>query len=262
MDKYSTMKAEVIKKRDELLGAEFDTISCGKCFVIDYSGANSILVMFYEPICIVKTRMDHLKTGLVRNPLYPSVRGLGYIGIGEFDSTHSSYKFWVRMFRRVFDEKQGYNKAYKDVTICEEWLDFQNFARWCGEQRLLNAVDDKGKHYQLDKDILVKGNKTYSPDTCCFVPQKVNALLINGKTLIRKYPIGVTYCKRDKVYKAILSRDGSVVNLGQSKDVRKSFQLYKKAKEAYVKEVAEAWKDRIDDKVYQAIMNYEVHIDD
>ena len=256
------MKAEVIKKRDELLGAEFDTISCGKCFVIDYSGANNILVMFYEPMCLVKTRMDHLKTGLVRNPLYPSVRNLGYIGIGEFDSTHSSYKFWVRMFRRVFDEKQGYNKAYKDVVICKGWLNFQNFARWCEEQKYLNAVDDRGKHYQLDKDILVKGNKIYSPETCCFVPQKVNALLISGKTSRGKFPIGVTYCKRDKVYKAILSRNGSVITLGQSKDVEKSFQLYKRAKEVYIKEVAEYWKGRIDEQVYQALINYEVHIDD
>ena len=256
------MKAEVIKKRDELLGAEFDTISCGKCFVIDYSGANNILVMFYEPMCLVKTRMDHLKTGLVRNPLYPSVRNLGYIGIGEFDSTHSSYKFWVRMFRRVFDEKQGYNKAYKDVVICKGWLNFQNFARWCEEQKYLNAVDDKGKHYQLDKGILVKGNRIYSPETCCFVPQKVNALLISVKASRGKFPIGVTYCKRDKVYKAILSRNGSVITLGQSKDVEKSFQLYKRAKENYIEEVAEYWKGRIDEKVYQALLNYEVEITD
>ena len=251
------MKSEVVNKRDELLGVEFDTISCGKCFVIDYGGANNILVMFYEPMCLVKTRMDHLKTGLVRNPLYPSVRNLGYIGIGEFDSTHPSYNFWIRMFRRVFDEKQNYNVSYKDVDICDEWLNFQNFARWCEEQEFLNEVDDKGKLYQLDKDILVKGNKIYSPETCCFVPQKVNVF-----PFIRKYPIGVTYCKRDKVYKAILSRDGSVVNLGQSKDVRKSFQLYKKAKEVYVKEVAEAWKGRIDEKVYQALINYKVEITD
>ena len=73
--------------------------------------------------------------------------------------------------------------SYKGVEVCEEWYNFQNFAEWCETQKFLNAKDVKGKSYQLDKDILVKGNKIYSPDTCCFVPPEINSLFINAKYL-------------------------------------------------------------------------------
>ena len=259
----ATVKEEVLKKRDEVLGLEFNTRTCGKCFIVDYKGANDILVMFHKPMYAVKTRMDHLLDGLVRNPLYPKVQGVGYMGVGKFNSKHPSYKFWVRMFRRVYDQNyQQKCPTYKDVTICKEWLNFQNFAGWCETQEFFNVKDESDKPYQLDKDILVKGNKIYSPETCCFVPQKLNTILLTGKAKRGDCPIGVTYSKRDKVYKAILSFSGKVVNLCQSKDANKAFEAYKTAKESHIKLMANLWKGRVDDKVYEALMNYEVHIDD
>ena len=246
----------------EIVGKYFETLSYGKCLVTDYNNYMDITVLFDNPYYETKTRLDHLQRGLVKNPFYPKVRGVGYIGVGKFNSKHPSYKHWVRLFRRVYDEIDNYNSAYRDVSICEEWYNFQNFAAWCEIQKFFGAEDSEGKPYQLDKDILVKGNKVYSPETCCFVPHKINTLLITRKAARGGCPIGVTYNKRDKVFKALISCEGEVVNLGQSKCVEKAFNLYKKAKEKHIKEVAELWKDRIDERVYQALLNYEVHIDD
>ena len=41
-----------------------------------------------------------------------------------------------------------------------------------------------------------------------------------------------------------------------------AFHAYKHAKEAYVKELAEKWKDQIDPRAYNALMKYEVEITD
>ena len=41
-----------------------------------------------------------------------------------------------------------------------------------------------------------------------------------------------------------------------------AFQAYKQAKEAYIKEVAEKWGGKIDDKVYQALLTYQVETTD
>lgn len=94
------------------------------------------------------------------------------------------YQRWFSMLKRCYWE--GSNIAYKDVFVCEEWLKFSNFRAW------METQDWEGKH--LDKDILGNG-KIYSPETCCFVPQRVNLLLIDAKASRGLYPKGVTLHK-------------------------------------------------------------------
>lgn len=80
------------------------------------------------------------------------------------------YKKWGSMLMRCYSEK--YHKrfpAYKNCTVCEEWLIFSNFRKWMASQ------DWGGKH--LDKDLLVEGNKVYSPETCVFISKRVNTFL-------------------------------------------------------------------------------------
>lgn len=65
-----------------------------------------------------------------------------------------------RCYNAKFREKQ---LQYTGCTVCEEWLNYSNFKVWYGQ----NGI--KGMALDLDKDILFKGNKVYSPETCCFV---------------------------------------------------------------------------------------------
>ena len=50
--------------------------------------------------------------------------------------------------------------------------------------------------------------------------------------------------------------------LGRYNTPEQAFLAYKIAKESYIKEVAEKWRDQIDPRVYNTLMNYEVNIDD
>ena len=254
------MDIRTIRKRSELLGKEFQTNNYGKCVVVDYNGAKDVTVMFYEPICSVKCQTSQLKDGTISNPLYPSVYGLGFMGVGKYSyKDKRTVKLWGRMLERAFSSifHERY-PSYKDVTVCKEWLDFQNFAAWCNTQKLFNAKDDKGKSYHLDKDILVKGCKVYSPETCRFIPQRLNKLLSTRNKLRGEYPLGVCYNKRAKLFVAAINVDAKAKHLGYFKDEQSAFQAYKTAKEAYIKEVAEDYFNLIDEDVYEALLRYVV----
>ena len=255
------MDSRIEKRRDELLGKEFETNSCGKCFIIDYKGSRDVLVMFYDPIFIKTCNLSNLVAGRVQNPMFPSFYGRGFIGSGRYDYIHDkeAYYLWTRLLARAYNSNY-HDKfpTYKDVEVSEGWWNFQNFAEWCYSQKFFTAKDDRGKSYQLDKDILVKGNKIYSSETCCFVPSEVNNLLLSSRANRGKCPIGVSRVRNIDKFGAYVSGRYS----GNFNTPEEAFAKYKESKEARVKTVAEKWEGKIDDKVYQALLQWKIEITD
>lgn len=250
------------KYREMLIGEKFETNNCGTCEVIEYKSSRHVVVKFYEPEYVTTCFLSQLRKGTVRNPFIPSFYNKGYLGEGEYGFKDKRiYDLWANLLKRCYCEKVRHKfPTYAEVEVCKEWLDFQNFAKWCYEQYSFQLKDEKGRWYHLDKDILVKGNKTYSPETCCFVPQEVNALLTLNGVNRGDYPIGVSY-KNTGRFQASLSSNKKNY-LGVFDTPEEAFSVYKKAKEDYIKEVANKWKDKIDIEVYQALLNHEVGIDD
>lgn len=255
------MGGKVDKIRDELLGKEYETKKCGKCFIIDYQSYNNVAVAFYEPFCVVMCTLGALQKGHVSNPMFPTVLGKGYIGVGSYNSKNCgrAYKLWKGVLYRCIRSDQP---AYTDVTICDEWLNFQNFAEWCFNQKFFNAKDDKGVSYQLDKDLLIRGNKIYSPDTCRFVPQVINALVITNSSRRGEHPIGTSYVKKVSKFACEHRYSEGSKFLGHFDTSEKAFEAYKKAKESYIKEVCYYWKDRVDSDIYESLMGWVVNMDD
>ena len=202
--------------------------------------------------------IDVLK-GEVKNPYYPSVYNIGYLGVGEYSnkSDPKIYEKWKRMIHRCYDEKSLISTpCYKDITVCDEWHNFQNFAKWYEEN--YNPKTMEG--WQLYKDILQDDNKVYSPETCCFVPQEINKLFIKSTKDRGNLLTGVS--KLASKFIAQMSINGKRAYLGIFNTVDEAFQAYKTAKEQYIKEVAEKWKGKIDKRVYKALINYKVEITD
>ncbi len=164
---------------------------------------------------------------------------------------------WKLVLWRCYDKNfHAKQKSYSDKTVCEEWHNFQNFAEWYEE----NWKPWMDKTWQLDKDILIKGNKIYSPKTCCFVPHEINSLLyVDYRN--KKLPIGVTLSPSGN-FCANLSKDNKQFRIGTYKTVREASEAYKTAKESYIKEKANKWKDKIKPQVYNALINYKVEITD
>jgi len=116
--------------------------------------------------------------------------------------------------------------------------------------------------WALDKDILQKGNKLYSKDTCYFVPAEVNQLLVKSDKARGEYPVGVNFDKRDIKFRAQLRINGKTKHLGYFNTPEEAFFAYKPAKEAHIKVVAHKWKHLLDERVFQALLTYDVAIDD
>lgn len=107
----------------------------------------------------------------------------------------------------------------------------------------------------MDKDIIIRGNKVYSPETCCFVPKEINIIFQNKSKRIYDLPIGV-YKTRYNKYRASLHINGKRVIIGNFNSPEEAFEEYKKEKEKYIKELANKWKDKIDIKAYNSLINY------
>jgi len=168
------------------------------------------------------------------------------------------YKLWASMLQRCFDEKfkQKY-PTYEGVTCSKEWLSMTNFIEDVSQMKGFGLSG-----WALDKDILQKGNKLYSKDTCCFVPQEVNMLLVKCDNSRGEYPVGVCFDKYAGKFKAGLRINGKAKHLGLFTTPEEAFQVYKLAKEAQIKVVAHKWKHILDERVFQALMTYEVSIND
>lgn len=168
------------------------------------------------------------------------------------------YYKWHGMLQRCYDEKFiKRNDTYTGCSVCEEWKYFTNFRDWF---RDINNGYITG--YHLDKDIIIKGNKIYSPDTCCFVPPEINVLFTKTNKLRGNLPIGVQHYG-DR-YRVLLQYNGYPKYLGLFSTVEDAFNTYKNAKEDYIKEKADFYfkQNLITKKVYEALYNYKVEITD
>lgn len=165
------------------------------------------------------------------------------------ETSRKAYTVWTSMIRRTKKRKE-----YKDCKIADEWMYFSNFLKW------FNGNYIKG--YALDKDILIKGNKVYSPETCCFVPYEINTLVTNRKNG-RNGIIGV-HKTRLGTYQSCFNRRGISVHLGTFKTEKEAFNAYKQAREHYIKGMALDYyfKGLIPHKVFNSLFNYTVSIND
>lgn len=246
-----------------LLGKDFETNNSGKCFIISIESykKDGVVVAFYKPFCLVKCSYTNLCRGRVSNPMLPKLYGKGFLGVGEYLTAVNKreYELWGGILERCYSsDYKRKQPTYKDVTVCTEWHNFQNFAEWCNNQPFFNAKDDKGKSYQLDKDILVKGNKIYSPETCCFVPNEVNKLLTLRGLARGDLPLGVCRQKGTNKFLSRCNYFGSHKHLGSFESPEEAHNAYKIFKEFYIKEVAEKWKGKISENTYNSLIKYEI----
>ena len=232
--------------------------------IIECINARNIVVIFDNGYK-TKTEYSQFKKGQIKNPYDKTIYNVGYIGEGYYKLiTHKNiYKHWSSMIRRCYaDNKNKFNPTYKDCSVCEEWHNFQNFGKWFDE----NYYTIENETMALDKDILVKGNKTYSPETCVFVPQRINSLFLKRNKSRGKYPIGTTYNKRDKKYESCchMYKNNRYTRhaIGNFDTPTEAFTAYKTFKEQYIKQVANEYKDKIPKKLYDAMYSWEVNIND
>ena len=242
--------------------------------VIEYNSYSDVVVEFQDEYKErVHTAWNNFIKGGVKNPYCKSIYDVGYIGkkyeVSKNGIHFKEYDAWHSMMQRCYDKKyKNKNITYQDVTCCEEWLLYENFYEWLHSQENFEKWLN-GKHWAVDKDILVKGNKIYSPDTCCLVPQIINTLFIKKEMKRGLLPIGVQYDKRQERYVCRISmmqnNKGYLREEGRYPTPEDAFYLgYKPAKERYIQRIAQEEYEvgNITKRCYDAMMNYKVEITD
>ena len=159
-----------------------------------------------------------------------------------------AYRAWGDMLKRAYDTKfHEKQPTYAGVTVCKEWHSFSAFRTWW----LSNYRED----CQLDKDLLVVGNREYGPDACIYIPQSLNTFTIDRGASRGELPIGVSLDTRCGKYQSRCSNQitGKRNGLGY-------FTTPEAAHEAWIKcklELAAQLKpemDAIDKRIYPNVV--------
>ena len=255
--------------RRDRIGEEGYNSFGSKMIIKEYRSCMNIDVYFPEYKWTAKhVQYDNFKKGDIKCPYEPKVYGVGYLGEGKYKASENGknsdeYKIWRHMLQRCYDPKfHERNPSYKGCTVEDYLLNFQHIAEWIEN----NYYEVPGEKMYLDKDILCKGNKIYSRETCIFVPQRINNLFTKSDKSRGKDPIGVDQLPSGNYRVYCNNRYGKRVSLGTYKTKEEAFQVYKNYKEKVIKEVIDSYENIIPEPYYSrlktAMYNYEVEITD
>lgn len=251
--------------RKYFVGDVFETNSGSKAVItsLDTNRKQYVIIKWLDEFGYeMEVSTSNLSQGRVLNPYEKTVYGVGYLGTG-FNKTGGrkvtiEYATWYGMFNRSYSDTYRRNKpTYNECFVNENWHCFDDFIGWS-----VGAIGWGNKDWQIDKDLLTKGNKEYGPSTCIMLPRKLNMLIVNRVGGRGDLPIGVQWDKERSKYKGQFKEfDGK----GKSKRFSNpddAFIYYKTNKERVVKEAAEIYKGQIDPRAYDALMSWEISIND
>lgn len=252
---------------ENCVGKVLQSKAYGDFKVVDYKNYRNVTVEFlktgYRKVC----EMKEIKTGDIKDIKLPSIYGVGFVG-NKYKTSYlkedgirvnaNEYERWRGLLRRCYSEKDRHKfPTYRDCEVSENFKSYEFFYEWCNKQI------GHDKRFDLDKDLLFKGNKIYSEHTCVFVPKEINCALSKNDVVRGDFPIGVHFCTTSKGYIAQVGRNnGSRDKLGKFDNPLSAFNAYKSAKEEYLKTLAEKWKGQIDERAYTALIKYEVELTD
>lgn len=160
---------------------------------------------------------------------------------GKQPWTCNFYMTWYGMLQRCYSAKYHIQRprAAKG-TVCKEWKSFQTFKTW------METQDWKNK--ELDKDILIPGNTHYSPETCCFIEQKLNNMFQQS------HHTGISYSSaRVKPYTAKITKEGKEQWLGAFRTKKEALAVRNKARACWIREVA---KEQTDLRIQNGLLKH------
>ena len=237
--------------------------SSGDFKILKYNNSKNVEIRFLKTGFESTVQLTTIKSGEVKDRLSPSVYGVGVIGT-KYPITINGvktkeYAFWHSMLTRCYnDTYKKQRPTYESCEVSGNFLYYEYFYEWCNKQ-----IGFGVEGFELDKDLLIKGNKVYSESTCVFIPQEINSLLIKSTASRGQHLLGVYWHNASKAFRAQVNKNkGKPEHLGSFNTEIEAFNAYKTAKEAFIKEQANEWKSQIDERAYNALMKYEVNIDD
>ena len=247
----------------DCVGKVFKSLNSGDFKILKYNDSKNVEIQFLKTDYETTAQLGDIRNGNVKDPYAPSVYGVGVAG-AKYSTTVNGvitkeYALWHSMLTRCYNNSfKKKRPTYIGCEVSDSFKSYEYFYEWCNKQA---GFDVEG--FELDKDLLIKANKVYSESTCVFIPKEINLVLTKTDTMRGEHLIGVCWHKANKAFVAQINKNkGKREHLGYFNTELEAFKAYKQTKEAFVKEQANKWKDQIDPRAYNALMNYEVNIDD
>lgn len=238
-------------------GNVFKSNSSGDFIVTEFVSKQEVHIKFLDTGYETIVGSSEITRGQTKDCSRPSVFGVGVTGeIKTRVNGEQLYEYilWCGILRRCYGSDQlTKSPSYEGCTVSENFKYFPYFKEWCN-----NQIGFGIEGFDLDKDLLIKGNKVYSENVCIFLPRELNQVLVTGKGKRGKFPIGVGYLPKIGKFRARLGEE----YLGVHDTSDEAFCAYKQAKESYIKLLANKWRDQIDPIAYNALMSYQVEITD
>lgn len=186
----------------------------------------------------------------IKYPFHKSVNSVGYIGIGPYSSTtHKKlYQIWQGMLGRSYSKKcQIIQPTYIGCSVHRDWHNLQIFGKWFED----NYIDG----WDLDKDLLFKGNKIYSKETCVFIPSRLNRFLSTSRLNNTSGFTGVYINRSSSInpWVAEIKIDGKNKHIGSFNTKEEANEIYKKARKIEVEKLKVYYKDTIDNNILDCI---------
>lgn len=256
-------------------GYKFTTNSGWNGEVILWNNAHEVKVRWQDG-SEGYTSWSDIENGGIKPLFQPSDAGIGYVGDGRYlpksyklgstGKQHADeivYQYWQRMITRCYSKEEQAKpsgKAYIGCTVSEDWHNFQNFAEWAKEADNCGSVDESGKVWHLDKDILIIGNREYGVGRCLFVPNEINVFFSETEVGNTGY-LGVNYIKpatkgSKQGYIARCHFAGERKYLGYYDTPKLAYKAYRDAKIEAAKELADKWVGKVDDRVIFALCHF------
>ena len=258
------------------VGQRFVTNSGWNGEVVEWKTAHKVKVKWQDG-SESWTSWSDINNGGIKPLFQPSVAGVGYVGDGNYlpksyklegtDKSHAEgaiYQYWQRMLTRCYNEDEQAKpsgRAYIGCSVSKDWHNFQNFAAWAVKTHGCAEVDFEENIWHLDKDILSTGNRVYSEAACLFVPNEVNTFF-SGSEIGNTGYLGVNYIKpategAKEGYIARCHSNGVREYLGYYNTAKEAYNAYKLAKIAAALQLAYKWKGKVDDRVIEALLDFE-----
>ena len=256
----------------DCIGKVCKSKSSGDFKVLKYNNAKDVEIQFINTGFETSATLGNIRNGNVKDPYAPSVYGIGILGTKYPSKVNGvltkEYGIWNSMLRRCYsdtnvcDASKKRHPTYEGCEVSGRFKSYEYFYEWCHKQVGFDN-DGNGNPFHLDKDLLIKGNKVYSEDSCIFIPQEINSLLTKRTASRGEHLIGVHWHKKGGAFIAQVNKNkGKQERLGRFNTEIEAFNAYKEAKESFIKEQAEKYKSQIDPRAYEALMKYQVDIDD
>ena len=253
--------------RKDCVGVVCKSNLSGDFKIVKYNDAANVEIQFLKTGFEMVAQLGNIRSGKVKDPYAHSVYGVGILGTKYPSRVNGvltkEYDLWYSMLRRCYsDNSKKKYPTYESCEVSDKFKSYEYFYEWCHNQ-IGFSNNGNGNPFQLDKDLLIKGNKVYGESTCVFLPQEINKVLIKSTASRGEHLIGVHWCNKGKAFRAMVNKNkGKQECLGSFKTELEAFNAYKKAKESFVKEQANKWKGKVDPRAYEALVNYIVDIDD